>query len=119
MQCKQTVYRGEAGRGQCSRNAVKDGWCKQHWMHPFYAVWIDRLECAMEAMPKCKCAWGDVVSPAYSDDLPEGADERVIGTVSLSCIDCQTRTEYLPLASEGDLDALKAAWAEAVAGSGQ
>ena len=111
MKCKEEIYSQKLGiRKQCSRNAVKDGWCKQHWIHPLYAIFYEKIEERMDILSDCSC--GGMVG--MSDWLPEDFTEDDIGEVSLGCMCCDVSTDSLPISSDKDIDALFEAWEEIV-----
>ena len=84
----------------CSRRAVDRGWCKQHAIPVMYFL-MDEVMVLAEAV-KCPCPWGDVVSPAHSECTDE--------TAALSCIDCDTTTDEMPLTEPEHIPALLEAW---------
>lgn len=96
--CKGSFVNGKP----CNRMAVDRGWCRTHAIPPAYLL-ADDLADATEAI-KCPCKWGDVVSPAQSGDDT---------TISLSCIDCGTRTQYMELTEPHHIEPIVNAWRNA------
>ena len=90
------------GGRPCNRWAVDRGWCNLHSIPPSILL-CDDLQDAAEHI-KCPCKWGDVTSPAWAGDDTVAA---------LSCIDCGTQTEYMPMTEPHHIQPLVDAWKSA------
>ena len=55
----------------------------------------------------CPCGWGNVASPAHSHCSDE--------TLAVTCIDCHTATDEMPLTTEAHIQPIVDAWIAACA----